>query len=337
MNAEVAAMRRLSVVIPIYQVEQYLPKCLDSVLLPGREDYEILCVDDGSPDRSGAIAEEYAARHPGLIRVIHRENGGLGAARNTGLEAAEGEFLLFLDSDDCLATRALEEMLEELREPCDILIFDYLCVGEDGRQLDYQTGCAREGSFLFDNYRQLLLELPSACNKLWRRSLFTDSGIRFPGRLWFEDLATCPRLYLRAETIRAVHKPWLHYLQRAGSITRAKNPSRNREIIDALQIVLKDYEEQGALDDFAQELEIMAVKHQLLASTVRVNLADPRSPLQRQLLEDLNGSFPDWRKNPYLSTLPAQHRLLLKLMDRRAYGAVHVLMRANDLVRRKRV
>ena len=60
MNAEVAAMRRLSVVIPIYQVEQYLPKCLDSVLLPGREDYEILCVDDGSPDRSGAIAEEYA-------------------------------------------------------------------------------------------------------------------------------------------------------------------------------------------------------------------------------------------------------------------------------------
>ena len=330
-------MRKLSIVIPAYQVEQYLPACLDSVILPDREDYEILVVDDGSPDRSGQIAEEYAARFPSLIRVIHQENGGLGAARNTGLEAAEGEFLLFLDSDDSLTPGALEEMLRELDEPCDILIFDYLCVGEDGRQLDYKTGCEREGAFRFESYRRLLLELPSACNKLWRRSLFTDSGLRFPGRIWFEDLATSPRLYLRAETIRAIHKPWLRYLQRAGSITNAKDPSRNREIIDALQIVLQDYEEQGALDDFAEELEILAVMHQLLASTVRINLADPKSPLQRELLEDLDRVFPRWRKNCFLPTLPAQHRLLLKLMDRHAYGAVHALMWANNLLKGKRV
>ena len=330
-------MPKLSIVIPVYRVQDYLPACLDSAILPGREDYEIIVVDDGSPDRSGEIAEEYARRHPGLIRVIHQSNGGLGAARNTGLEAAKGEYLLFLDSDDTLAPGAVEEMLEELRQPCDILIFDYLCVSETGRTLNYQTGCAQEGSFRFENNRQLLFELPSACNKLWRRSLFTERNVRFPPRLWFEDLATSPRLYLRADTIRSIHKPWLRYLQRSGSITNAKDPSRNREIIDALQIVRDDFERQGALDKYAAELEILAVKHQLLASTVRVNLADPKSPLQRELLEDLDRKCPNWRENRHLPALPAQHRLLLKLMDKGRYGAVHALMRANNLLKGKKL
>ena len=209
-------------------------------------------------------------------------------------------------------------------------------VGEDGRQLDYQRGCSREGPFSLRDYPGLVHELPSACNKLWRRSLFAE-GVRFPGRLWFEDLATSPRLYLRAETIRAIHRPWLRYLQRSGSITKAKDPSRNREIIDALALVLEDFRQQGAFADYEKELELLAVKHQLLASTVRVNLADPRSPLQRELLEELDRSFPKWRENPGLARLPAQHRLLLKLMDGQHYGAVHALMRANNLLKGKRV
>lgn len=330
-------MRKLSIVIPIYNVEAYLAACLDSVILPGREDYEILAVDDGSPDGSGAIAEDYARRYPGLVRVIHQENGGLGAARNTGIEAAQGEYLLFLDSDDSLAPGALEEMLEELRQDCDILIFDYLCVSEAGHTLKYQTGCAREDRFTLAEYPQLVTELPSACNKLWRRRLFAESGVRFPRRLWFEDLATSPRLYLRARSIRSVRRPWLRYLQRSGSITNAKNPARNAEIIPALDMVLEDYRAQGRFEDFANELELLAIQHQLLASTVRVNLAEPKSPLQGELLADLNRKFPRWRENPYLSQLPAQHRLLLKLIDKGRCGAVHALMTANNLVKGKKL
>lgn len=332
-------MRTLSIVIPAYRVEQYLPACLDSVILPGRKDYEILVVDDGSPDHSGQIAEEYAARFPELIRVIHQENGGLGAARNAGLEAAEGEYLFFLDSDDSLFPGALEEMLEELKRPesCDILFFDDDAVLEDGRVLFHETGCLREGSFTMEDNPQVLLDLPSICNKLLRRSLFLDSGIRFPARLWFEDLATSPRLYLRAGPMRSVHRTWLRYLQRADSITNAKDPSRNREIIPALGMVLEDYRQQGALERYEKELEITAVKHQLLASTIRVNQVDPASPLQGELLEDLNRKFPHWRENPYLPDLPAQHRLLLKLIERKAYRAVHMLMKVNNLVKGKQL
>lgn len=331
-------MRKLSIVIPMYEVERYLPACLDSVILPGREDYEIIAVDDGSPDRSGAIAEEYAARYPGLIRVIHQENGGLGAARNAGLEAAAGEFLFFLDSDDSLYPGALAEMLQALDrpEPFDVLFFEDETVDESGRVLSHQSYCSREGFFTLEEDPRLLLEQPSACTRLWRRSLFLDSGIRFPGRLWFEDLATTPRLYLRAETMLSLRRTWLRYLLRGGSITNAKDPSRNREIITAMDLVLEDYRQQGVLERYRKELELVAVKHQLLASTVRVNLAEPRSPLQRELLADLDRKFPAWRDNPYLAELPAQHRLLLKLIDRHAYGALHALMRANDLVKRKK-
>ena len=330
-------MPLLSVVIPIYNVESYLAGCLDSVLTPPPKDVELILVDDGSTDGSGAIAEAYAARFPSLIRLIHQENRGLGGARNTGIDAACGDYLLFLDSDDTLAPGAVTEMLDALHSNADIVFFDYVCLNEEGKPLSYQTGCGKDGPFSPSAYPQLVFELPSACNKLWRRSLFSESGIRFPERLWFEDLATSPRLYLRAASASAIHRPWLRYLQRSGSITNAKNPARNREIITALSLVQEDYRQQGQLERYEKELEILAVKHQLLASTVRVILADPKSPLQRELLEDLNRRFPHWRENPYLPQLPKQHRLLLRLMDGGHYGAVHALMRANDLVKGKKL
>ena len=123
---------RFSVVIPVYNVEKYLAKCLDSVIYPELEGYEIVVVNDGSTDSSLSVAEDYARRFPGLIRVISTENGGLGAARNVGLEAARGEFLLFLDSDDLLCEGALPEIMEKLKEDFDICIYGILSVTEEG-------------------------------------------------------------------------------------------------------------------------------------------------------------------------------------------------------------
>ncbi len=330
-------MPKLSIIIPIYNVEAYLPACLESVLACPTEDCEILAVDDGSTDGSRALAEDHARRYPGRIRLICRENGGLGAARNTGVDAARGDYLLFLDSDDTLAPGAVREMLRALDRDCDVLLFDYVSVNGKGRVLSYHSGCGREGCFSLAEEPGLLFALPSACNKLWKRSLFTESGVRFPEGLWFEDLATCPRLCLRAGTFCAVHRPWLRYLQRPGSITRTRDPGRNRDVIPALDLVLEDFRAQGCLSRYRRELEMLAVQHQLLAATVRVNLTDPRSPLQGELLRDLDAKFPLWRENPYLSLLPLRHRLLLRLMAQEHYFGVHALMAANNILRRKTI
>ena len=98
---------KLSIIVPVYNTAEYLPKCLDSVICPGIDGYEIIIVNDGSIDSSEAVAKSYVNQHPELIRLITTENGGLGQARNTGIENAHGEYLLFLDSDDSLSDLSL--------------------------------------------------------------------------------------------------------------------------------------------------------------------------------------------------------------------------------------
>ena len=328
-------MPKLSVIIPIYNVQDYLPACLDSVLDPEVGEYEIVAVDDGSTDRSGAIAEEFAASHPDRIRVIHTPNGGLGHARNTGLEAARGDYLLFLDSDDTLAAGALREILECLDDSFDVGLFDFVTVNECGRQLEYTAGCDRWGRFTLEEHPQLLFAPPNAVNKLWRRRLFTESGIRFPDRQWFEDLATVPRLYLAARSFAVLGKPWYVYLQRSGSIMTSDRALRNREIITAVDTVLEAYRAAGFYERYEAELCRMALYHQLLTSCDRVALIDPKSPVLPELVEDFERKFPYWRKNRYVRQMSQKHKLLLELIIRRRFREVKALMEANNHLRRK--
>ena len=105
---------KLSIIVPVYNTAEYLPKCLDSVICPGVDSCEIIIVNDGSTDSSKTVAESYVNRYPELIRLITTENGGLGQARNVGIENAHGEYLLFLDSDDSLSDNAVPEIMEAL-------------------------------------------------------------------------------------------------------------------------------------------------------------------------------------------------------------------------------
>ena len=326
---------KLSVVVPIYNVERFLPACLDSVLDPACADCEIVAVNDGSTDGSGAIAADYAARFPARMRVITTPNGGLGHARNTGLEAARGEYLLFLDSDDRLAPGALREILARLDGSFDVGVFDFRAVNEEGRELAYTRGAAREGDFTLGDYPRMLCEAPNAVNKLWRRSLFTESGVRFPDRLWFEDLATVPRLYLYAKRFRNLARPWYLYLRRGGSIMTSGQIERNLEMIRALDTVYAAWREAGRFESRRAELEYLGLFHQYLTSCVRVAQLDPRSPVLPRLAEDFERKFPRFRENPYLPGMPLKHRLLLRLIARRRFGAVRALMTLNDRARGK--
>ncbi len=328
-------MLKLSIIIPVYNVEKYLRKCLDSAVCLGVEGYEIIAVNDGSTDGSPAICAEYAERFPELVRTVTTPNGGLGHARNTGMAIAQGEYLLFLDGDDALSENAVPEMLALLERDFDIFFFDLLSVTESGRLLRQAQGCRLEGEFSLKSFPELLFELPSACCKLWRRSLFTETGISFPGRLWFEDLATSPLLYAQAKKMFSVHKPWYRYLQRSGSITNSQSVPRNLEIITAVDTVLDYYKAQGLYERYRPQLCYMAFYNQLLTGSIRVNLADRKSPVQDQLLEDFRAKFPDYRENPYVRALPGKYRLLLYLIERRRRLALHLVMRLNNLLKRK--
>ncbi len=322
---------KLSIVIPIYNVQDYLAACLDSAIVPDLPDYEIIAVNDGSTDGSAAVLEDYVRRCPDLVKAVTTPNGGLGHARNTGIGAARGEYLLFLDSDDTLAPGAVSEILACLDGSFDVGVFDFVTVDEHGAEIQYDRGCMREGVFSFSDYPALLLSPPNAVNKLWRRALFTESGVRFPDRQWFEDLATIPRLYLRAGAIRNLAKPWYRYLRRPGSITNSSSIERNREMLLSVSAVMEDYAACGKTEPYHDELEAMIAYHEALTSSTRVNLLDARSPLQDALLEDFLHRFPGWRENPYIRVWPKRHRLLLALIVSKHRRTLHMLLTLNRL------
>jgi len=326
---------KLSIIIPVYNTREYLAACLDSVVDSACGDYEIVIVNDGSTDDSGIIAAGWASRYPGLIRVITTENGGLGAARNVGLEAARGDYLLFVDSDDTLSAGALREMLNTLDGSFDIGIFDILQVNPSGDTVGTIYGCTERGDFTLSESPRLLFEPPSACNKLFRRSLFLDSGVRFPGRVWFEDLRTIPKLYPLAGTIRNLAKPWYRYLIRPGSITNNANAARNLEIIDAAAEIIAHYKAAGLYERYEDELCYMAFYNVFLTASVRVNAADPDSAVQEQLMQWFLQSFPDWRDNPYVKSQGSKHRLLTELLMRRKRKSVHLIMQLNSKAKNK--
>ena len=330
-------MCKLSIIIPVYNVETWLRACLDSVIVPGLEGYEIVAVNDGSTDRSGEILADYAERFPALVHVVTTANGGLGHARNVGLSLAGGEYVQFLDSDDTLAPGAVAEMLDALDGSFDIGVFDLVTVDESGRQLRYGRGAERTGSFTLSEYPELLLCPPNAVNKLWRKALFTNHAIAFPDRMWFEDLATTPRLYLSAQRIACFPRPWYRYLERRGSITQNANTERNLDMIRALDLCLGAYEQAGQFEAYRPQLCAMAAYHELLTSNTRVNRADPNSPVQDRLTEDFLRRFPDWRENPYLQSYSRTYRLLLRLITGKHRRALHLLILANELRKRKNI
>jgi glycosyltransferase involved in cell wall biosynthesis len=325
----------LSIIIPVYNVENYLSKCLDSVIYPDIPDYEIIIVNDGSTDSSELVAKDYVNRYPQLIRLITTPNGGLGAARNVGLEAASGEFLLFLDSDDWLCENAVPEIMEKLKEDFDICIYGILSVTEDGTVLDDVRSCHREGSVALKAFPQLLLAPPSGCNKLCRRSLFIDNDLRFPCRVWYEDLRTMPKLYLYTDKIVATDRQWYIYLRRSGSIINSANLQRNLEIIDAVEDLCSYYKAHDKYDTYRSELEYIAFFNQFLTASVRVCQADPKSPVLPKLVDSFLRDYPDFMSNKYVMEMPKKYKLLSYLISHKHYSAVKHIMDLNDRSKHK--
>ena len=318
---------KLSIIVPVYNIAQWLPACLDSLLVPNLPDYEVIAVNDGSTDASPEILSGYQKAWSDLLRVITTPNGGLGHARNCGIESAEGEYLCFVDSDDSLAPGAVSEMLRSLEQDPDIVVFDYVTVAEDGRELDQVSGCDREKVFSLEEYPDFLLAPHNAWNKIWRRSLFTDHRISFPDRLWFEDLATVPLLYLYARRIQPIQRRWYRYLQRSGSIMgNTANLHRNAEMIKVADILLDSFRDLGFYERFSAQLEYKFFYEEFLASVCRVNRVDPSSSVQRELRNDYLRRFPEYRKNPYYRSAPTKYHLLDHLICRENWKAVHALM-----------
>lgn len=217
----------ISIVIPVYKVEEYLRECVDSVLAQSFSDYEVILVDDGSPDSCGQICDEYAERDP-RIKVIHQSNQGISVARNTGIRAAMGEYLYFLDSDDAIEPDCLESLAAAASEGhYDIAEGGYRT--SDGSEItvpqQLPTGPVESGKILEFYCRRKWTVL--AWNKLVRRELVLEKELFFIPGIIYEDCAWTFALAHQAKSLYVLNRPTYIYRIRPGSIMTSTNATKS--------------------------------------------------------------------------------------------------------------
>lgn len=225
---------KISVIIPIYKVESYIRKCIESVINQSYENLEIILVDDGSPDACGNICDEYA-RKDTRIKVIHKENSGVSDTRNVGIKNATGDFIGFVDGDDYISSDMFKILYETIKKyNADISIVSYyemfnekVIGGMDSNKLD------------IINKKEAIIELlrdkkiQSYCwNKLFKREMFEK--IEFPSEKYFEDMATMIQIFEKANIIARIEKPEYYYARRNDSIIGSKNLKAYNDYVDIM-------------------------------------------------------------------------------------------------------
>ena len=233
--------KKISIIIPVYNVENYLRQCIESILEQEYEEKEIILVDDGSTDNSGSICDEYADKYENVL-VIHKENGGLSDARNVGLAKAAGEYVLFVDSDDFVEENSLSPIVEIVNaNPVDVVLLEAQKYYADGTNIPMCDGISKEMVYkkakkdILNSISKCPKYPASACSKLIRRELISED-IFFEKGLLSEDLDWSMKLFLKANTFDYCDTVYYNYRQnRVGSITNTINPKKVDDMLYILE------------------------------------------------------------------------------------------------------
>ena len=328
-------MYEISIIIPVYNVEAYLPRCLDSVY--GQETeipYQVVIVDDGATDGSGAICDAYAAAHPENTVMIHQEIAGLGGARNTGIHAAAGEYLFFVDSDDAIRSDAVEKLCGAIRtHGADMVVYPARSVDEDGKEIEIVEN-PQKTETVYDpkNTPELICNFPVAWNKVARKTLYTENNIYFPPRVWYEDIRTTPKLIASAKSVVYIDATLYDYYQRGGSImnTGAKKLARTVEIVEAMEDLRAWFHARGLLEQYREALDFLCVDHVLISAIVRVIRAGGRKtarPLIDKLYNYTVENCGEFLKNPYVRALPRNRKLVCGWNARKRYWLTELIFK----------
>lgn len=331
-------MPLVSVIVPVYKVEKYLGKCIESILNQTYRDMEIILVDDGSPDKCGELCEEYAKKDCRIL-VIHKENGGLGDARNAGIEKASGKYLLFVDSDDYIHEKLLEKTVKTAEETkADMVLFDYQTVEPKGGRSDIFTIDMPAGKVITPKDEPGLIKAScSAVNKLYRTNFWHKSGLHFPVGKYYEDLGTIPKLFGIAERVVYIKEALYYYVMRDGSIMHSSDFKRNYEDRTAmLDGVLTFFEKQGIYEDYRQELEYLVFENGYYVPSKELVLNGCDKTYLKKFREYAYTKFPDLEQNRYVGQLSGKEKILWTLLKHKMYRgmiALSYMRRVKDTIK----
>ncbi len=306
---------KLSIIVPVYNVADYLPKCLDSLLaqdLPQNE-YEIIVVNDGSTDNSGDIAKRYADKYANVY-FITQQNQGLSGARNTGVNHAKGDYIQFVDSDDYLEENVLGGLMEQVKkDELDVLRFNYENVNDNGEIINPNKDPKHFVDFsneVVDGLTFLNQRLGPACYAVQfviKKNLLIDNNIKFKSGIYFEDTEWTPRMLLKASRVASTSKIVYYYLVREGSITKAVNKEKQRKVLQDKILLIQSMKEQYSKNTKA--IWYLSMIAGIVLSTIgyiAANFYDERRAFLRKIKD-----FNVYPLSYYLSTPEVKRKLQL--------------------------
>ena len=290
---------KFSIIVPVYNVEAYLDDCLTSLQSQEYTDFEVICVNDGSTDGSREILSEWESRFP-QMKVIDRENGGLSAARNTGLETASGDYVVFVDSDDWVEPTMLKRLAEENNDE-DMICF--ACRRTDHNTYDTLVPEQSEGWNYYNHHALEHREVPFVCvwQRCYRREFLLENGLHFREGILHEDNEFTPRACLKATSIKVIPDVLYNYRVRPGSIMTTRG-LRSKESLITIGNELSEL--------FAKELNIdKTIAYQALTQCYQMAFIDNTHEEDRQLKQLI-----DWHCYHRVSRTKPRHRINYSLL-----------------------
>lgn len=297
-------MVKISIIIPIYNVEQYLKKCLESILAQTLDDIEVILVNDGSTDKSLDICNQYKLKDP-RIKVIDKKNGGLSDARNKGIQIAEGEYIAFLDSDDWVEPNFYKYLWElAQKEKADIAQCDYIEAYHDETIISFKTPikeCTYTGTeSLHLLYGNEYVRTVIACSKIYKRSLFEE--IQFPIGKIHEDEFTTYKLLHKAGRVTDSNIKMYYYRQRENSIT---NEGFNEKRLHALEALKEriEYFNQYSLNELSQKTEsrLCGMLKEFYIKAYKTDIVN-KDKILKSIINDMRKYYIRFIKNPYITS-----------------------------------
>ena len=316
----------VSLVIPVYNVEKFLGKCLQSVVEQTYQNLEVIIVDDGSTDGSSNIINNFSAKYD-KIDTFRIKNGGVGNARNFGVKKSKGEYICFLDSDDYMEKTCVEKLVNTIKKyDSDIAICNNYDVDEYGNILaEYRnTYSTNPVSLLQDP--TILFNRICPWGKLYKRELF--EGLEFVSREIAEDMRLIPKLYLRAKSISYCDESLIYYVQRQNSLINSSSVNKNLHLINAFKDLNSYFQEQGVYENVKDALHYLMIDHIAIAGITRAVLANSED--SKNVIKALNeylSCFGDIYANPYKKRESLQRRIILFLNRKKLYFLTGILMK----------
>ncbi len=318
---------KFSIIIPVYNVEKYIERCLLSVLNQSYQNYEVIVIDDGSKDKSGEICDKLAEKYERML-VKHIPNGGVSNARNIGLEQASGDYVWFVDSDDYIEKDALQKLtiLIEKHINLDWLIFDAVVIDEEeNRKGAIVCNLPCEQSVCFDKYRDFVFVNTSLWNRVFRLELIRKENILFEKNITIaEDLLFNYKYLLKCQNVYYEKEQLYYYTQRKNSAMSGAGKDKDlQRVFECLNAYCK---EKGVYDIYKNEIEYLAIYHYFLVTSVRMI----RSNCKKE--ECL--VIPKWfeqqgiavtLRNPYVRKMAPKHILVFVLLKLKCYKIISML------------